>query len=62
VLDVPAGKPAFLVSYDPEGVIDLHGRFTAGEQVYENRAAVIATFRVPGRQPLRSDLHVMRLR
>ena len=61
VLDVPPGKAVFLVSYDPEGVIDLHGRFTAGEQVYENRAAVIATFRVPGRQPQLADLHVTRL-
>jgi len=61
VLDVPPRRPAFLVSYDPAGVIDVHGRFTAGEEIYEDRAAVIATFRIPGRKPQLGTLHVRRL-
>jgi hypothetical protein len=61
VLDVPPGRPAFLVSYDPTGVIDLHGRFAAGEEIYENRAARISTFRIPGRKPQLATLHVRRL-
>jgi hypothetical protein len=55
VLDVPPRRPVFLVSYDPTGPLKI------GEEIYTNRAAVIATFRIPGRKPQIGTLHVWRL-
>lgn len=68
VLDVPPDKPAYLLTYVPNGsnrenaAIDLHSRFTPDRLLYENADAVVATYRTPGRKPLRGVLRVTRLR
>ena len=65
VLDVPAHRPAFLLSYSEDSsdlAPDLHLRFTIGEKIYENDHSAIATYRFPGKKPLLGTLRVRRLR
>ena len=52
-LDIPKQRPLFVFSYNGPA---------AGRLVYENRAAVMVTYRVPGRRPRFGDLRVTRVR
>ena len=65
VLDVPPHRPTFLLTYSETAAdppVDLHSRFTIGDQIYENDHAVIATYRVTGRMPLLGRIRVRGLR
>lgn len=63
IADIPAGKPLFLFA-TPETArmmnLEFEG-YKSGEVIYENSAAVIESYRTPGRQPMIGVLKVVRL-
>jgi hypothetical protein len=65
-LDVPSGRPTYLLTYHPSGEADpplaLPADIALAEQVYENDDAVIATYRIPGKKSLHGSVRVWRIR
>ncbi|HEY6843869.1 MAG TPA: hypothetical protein VI391_06855, partial [Thermoanaerobaculia bacterium] len=63
--DLPAGRPVYLLTFnamfesDPQPSVPRG--FRAGPMIYENRNAVVAAFREPGREPRRGVVRAWRL-
>ncbi|MDQ6801691.1 MAG: hypothetical protein M3041_12715 [Acidobacteriota bacterium] len=65
VLDVPPGKEIYLLSYWSNGETVPRAQapegFMIGERIYEDRDAIVATFRTPGQRPRHGIVQAWRL-